>query len=178
MRGPKQTPIELSERQRTILEQIVRRHSSSQQQVKRVTLILTMASGKNNQQTAQESGVHRETVISWRHRWLDAVARLTAAEIAGVTDKELQVMIEEVLMDEPRSGTPVTFSAEQVTQIIAIACSAPLASGRTISHWSSREIAEEAIKRGIVEIISTRSVERFLKRSRLKTPSLSLLAEY
>lgn len=178
MRGPKPTPIELSERQRTILEQIVRRHSSSQQQVKRVTLILTMASGKNNQQTAQESGVHRETVISWRHRWLEAVDRLTAAEIAGVTESELQVMIEEVLMDEPRSGTPVTFSAEQVTQIIAIACSEPLASGRTISHWSSREIAEEAIKRGIVEIISTRSVERFLKRSRLKTPSQSLLAEY
>lgn len=170
MRGPKPTPIELSERQRTILEQIVRRHSSSQQQVKRVTLILTMASGKNNQQTAQESGVHRETVISWRHRWLEAVDRLTAAEIAGVTESELQVMIEEVLMDEPRSGTPVTFSAEQVTQIIAIACSEPLASRRTISHWSSREIAEEAIKRGIVEIISTRSVERFLKRSRTYYP--------
>lgn len=48
MRGPKPTPIELSERQQAILEQILRRHSSSQQQVKRVRIILTMASGKNN----------------------------------------------------------------------------------------------------------------------------------
>jgi putative transposase len=86
-------------------------------------------------------------------------------------------MISEVLMDEQRSGAPVTFSAEQVTQIIAIACSDLQASGRPISHWSSREIASEAIKRGIVETISTRSVERFLKRSRLKTSSKSLLAE-
>jgi len=30
-----------------------------------------MASGKN-QQTASELGVHRETVMFWRARWLDA----------------------------------------------------------------------------------------------------------
>jgi len=60
MRGPK-VPILLSERQKEILEKIRRRHS--QQQVKRAQLILTMASGKNNQQTASELGVHRETVM-------------------------------------------------------------------------------------------------------------------
>ena len=177
MRGPKPTPIELSERQRTILERIVRRQSSSQQQVKRAKLILTMALGQNNQQTARSIGGHRETVQQWRSRWLDAVDRLTAAEIAGVSDKELQAMIEEVLMDDPRSGAPVTFSAEQLTQIIAIACSYPAASGRPISHWSAREIAEEAIKRGIVETISPRTVERFLKRGRPQTPPESLLAQ-
>ncbi len=136
-----------------------------------------MASGKNNQQTASELGVHRETVMFWRARWLDAVERLIAAEIALVSDQELLAMIEEVLKDELRIGTPVTFSAEQVTQIIALACSDPLASGRPISHWSAREIAAEAIKRGIVETISTRSVERFLKRSRFKTASKPLLAQ-
>jgi len=41
-------------------------------------------------------------------------------------------MIEEAIKDELRIGTPVTFSAEQVTQIIALACSEPLASGRPI----------------------------------------------
>jgi len=41
----------------------------------------------------------------------------------------------EAIKDELRIGTPVTFSAEQVTQIIALACSEPLASGRPISHW-------------------------------------------
>jgi len=75
-----------------------------------------MASGKNNQQTASELGVHRETVMFWRARWLDAAERLTA-EIALVSDQE--AMIEEAIKDELRIGTPVTFSAEQVTQIIA-----------------------------------------------------------
>jgi len=53
-----------------------------------------MASGKNNQQTASVS-VHRETVMFWRARWLDAAERLTAAEIALVSDQELLAMIEE-----------------------------------------------------------------------------------
>jgi len=62
-----------------------------------------MASGKNNQQTASE-GVHRETVMFWRARWLDAAERLTAAEIALVSDQELLAMIEEAIKDELRIG--------------------------------------------------------------------------
>jgi len=62
----------LSERQKEILEKI--RRQQPQQQVKRAQLILTMASGKNNQQTASELGVHRETMF-WRARWLDAAER-------------------------------------------------------------------------------------------------------
>ncbi len=177
MRGPKPTSIELSGRQKSILEQLARRHSSPQQQIGRVKLILSIAEGKNNQQTAQALDMHRETVGKWRTRWLGAVARLTAAEVTGVSDKELQAMIEEVLRDEARTGAPVTFSAEQLTHIIAIACEEPQASRRPISHWSGREIADEAIKRGIVERISPRTVERFLKRSRLKAAHKSLLAQ-
>jgi len=136
MRGPKPVPILLSERQKEILEKsaVV---SSPQQQVKRAQLILTMASGKNNQQTASELGVHRE-VMFWRARWLDA-ERLTAAEIALVSDQELLAMIEEAIKDELRIGTPVTFSAEQVTQIIALACSEPLA-GTTNQSLSARKL--------------------------------------
>lgn len=177
MRGPKPTAIVLSERQRCILEQIVRRQTSPQQQVRRAKIILTMAEGKNNQQTAQNLKVHRETVLQWRSRWLVEVPRLTAAEITGVGDKELLVMIEETLLDEPREGAPVKFTAEQVAQIIALACSEPRASGRPSSQWSAGELAAEAVKRGIVQQISARSVQRFLKRSRLKAASEPLLAQ-
>jgi putative transposase len=52
--------------------------------------------------------------------------------------------------------------------MIAIACSDPQASERPISHWSGREIREEASQRRIIEKISERSVQRFLKRSRLE----------
>ncbi len=63
-------------------------------------------------------------------------------------------MIEFVLSDEPRWGAPVKFSAEQVVQIIAIACETPQLSGRPISQWSAWELADEAIIRGIVTTIS------------------------
>lgn len=177
MRGPKPTPIELSDRQRNLLVTIVRRQTSPQQQVRRASLILSIDEGNNNQQTARNVGVHRETVQQWRSRWLASVPRLTAAELSGASDKELQAMVEEVLMDEPREGAPVKFTAMQVTQIIAIACSNPQESERPISHWSGREIREVAIQGGIVEEISERSVQRFLKRSRLEAPPESLLAQ-
>jgi putative transposase len=60
---------------------------------------------------------------------------------------------------------------------MALACEPPEASGRPISHWTPRELADEAIKRGIVETISERQVGRFLKSSRAQTASKPLLAQ-
>jgi hypothetical protein len=50
-----------------------------------------------------------------------------------------------------------------VVRIVAIACESPEKSERPVSHWTAKELAQEAIKRGIVEKISPRSVGRFLK---------------
>ncbi len=177
MRGPKPTPIELSDRQRKVLEKIVRRQKSQQQLVRRAKLILSIGEGNNNQQSARKVGVHRETVKQWRSRWLSCVPQLTAAELSGVNDVELVAMVEQVLMDEPREGAPVKYNAMQVTQIIAIACSDPEDKKRPISHWSGKAIREVAIASGIVEEISERSIQRFLKRNRLKASSQSLLAK-
>lgn len=78
-------------------------------------------------------------------------------------------MVEELLSDKARAGAPATFSAEQIVQIIAISCEKPEDAGRPISHWSARELADEALKRQIVEQISRRSVGRFLKSGGVKT---------
>jgi len=43
-------------------------------------------------------------------------------------------------------------------------CERPEDSDRPISHWSQREIADEAMRRGIIPLISQRSVGRFLKK--------------
>ena len=48
-------------------------------------------------------------------------------------------------------------------QIVALACETPQASGYRVSHWTPTELATEAIKRGILEKISPRSVGRFLR---------------
>gem|GEM_PF-3741053 len=58
----------------------------------------------------------------WRNRWAAAEVRLHAAEQENASDKDFAALIRGVLSDEPRPGGPCTFSAEQLTQIIAVAC--------------------------------------------------------
>ncbi len=70
------------------------------------------------------------------------------------------------LADAPRAGAPATFTAEQIIQIINLACRPPEQLGRPVTAWTPRELADEAVKQGIVPAISPRSVERFLGRGR------------
>ena len=70
MRGPKPDPLTLSESDQNDLEQLVRRHSTSQQIALRGRIILEANAGKNNSQIARELGVSVETVRAWRKRWL------------------------------------------------------------------------------------------------------------
>nr|WP_019505560.1 hypothetical protein [Pleurocapsa sp. PCC 7319] len=60
---------------------------------------------------------------------------------------------------------------------MALACESPEESERPVSHWTARELAAEAVKRGIVSKISPRSAGRFLTRSHTKTRSPSLLVK-
>ena len=105
-------------------------------------------------QIARELKISRDTARHWRRRWLD---------MAG--DEK---SVPERLQDAPRSGSPPTFTAEQLTHLFAIACEDPRASGRPISHWTSRELADELEKRNIVESISPRHVGRLLDEADLK----------
>lgn len=111
---------------------------------------------------AQDENVNPNTVKKWRNRWVAGAARLAKIEAA---EGELQTAIEEMLADEARSGTPPKFSAEQICQIVNISCEDPKESGRPVTEWTPKEIANEAVKRGIVSSISPRQVGRFLKRS-------------
>jgi putative transposase len=78
---------------------------------------------------------------------------------------ELRQIIVDILHDDYRRGAPATFTAEQVVQIIAVACEDPHSSGYPIRHWTPQEVAQEVVKRGIVSSISPRQVGRFLARS-------------
>ena len=117
-----------------------------------------------NTAIAQELDVDRGAVRLWRDRWQAATERREVLEAEPVSDHELETAIIDSLRDAYRSGTPAKFSAEQVVQLVAIACEDPQASGYPVSHWTPKEVAAEAVKRGIVENISERQVGRFLKR--------------
>ena len=177
MPGPQPHSLSLTARQRAWLEQLVRRQRCSQQLLRRVRIVLRAADGANNEQIGRELGLDRGTVRTWRDRWRAGASRLDAAETDTQSDRDLTAVIATILADEPRPGAPATFTAEQVVQIIALACEEPQASERPVSHWTPRELAEEAVQRGLVERISPRSVGRFLKGGRTPAPSESLLAQ-
>src|SRR5262249_61234199 len=98
-------------------------------------------------------------------------------EAGEARNKPLCPILVEPLTDPPPPRTPATFTAEQIVQIVAVACEDPAASGRPVSHWTPREVAAEVRKRGIVATISTRSVGRFLKSGRFTAPSRGILAQ-
>jgi|SRR5215204_4927719 len=166
MRGPKPLPIDLTARQQALLEQVSRRRSARAHLVLRARLLLLAAAGSSNSQISRHLALDRGQVRLWRARWHAARATLVAAEAADPDDLALTTAIETLLADTPRPGTPPTFTPEQVVQIIALACEQPDQAARPVSHWTAREVADEAVQRGIVDRISARSVGRFLKRSR------------
>jgi transposase len=137
---------------------LVRAHTTAQQVVLRARIILASAEGLNNVQGGQQVGVSREAVRLWRERWVG---------LQAVPLDELSV--EERLAAAPRPGAPARIGAEQVCQIIALAGEAPTPSGRPLSQWTGRAIADEITRRGIVATISPRHAARLLKRG-LSTP--------
>lgn len=176
MRGPKATQIELTNRQRAELEKIIRKANSKQIHVTRAKIIVLADEGMSNQQIADRLEGHRETARRWRDRWADEVETLAAVE-AEADDKELGKYVICLLSDQARSGTPGKFTAEQICQIVAISCEEPEEYGRPVTHWTPAELADEAVKQGIVESISARQTGRFLKRSQSQAEPVSQLAE-
>jgi putative transposase len=161
MPGPPPPRVPLSEEEHQALRTLIRAHKTPQHLSFRAQIILLLADGLTAPEVARRLGTTRTTGRRWRRHWL---TRHGCA-------------VPERLQDAERPGTPATFSAEQWCQIIAMACEPPEASERPISHWTPRELADEARKRGIVETISERHVGRFLKSGRAQAPHKPLLAQ-
>lgn len=151
MRGPNPKPLTLSDAEKTELERLVRRHNTPQQHALRGRMILAAAEGKSNSQIARDLDVCVDTVRAWRMRWLG---------LQAVSLEDLPVS--ERLGDLPRAGTPARITDAQTCQLFAMACEQP--KEHPISHWTGREIADEAMRRGIVEQISPRHAARLLKK--------------
>jgi hypothetical protein len=163
----KAAKIVLTEKQESILEQIRRSTTASQRLVQRVGIILLAFAGSLNMDIAKQIGLARKQVGLWRRRWQQSFDALVAIECRE-THAELRRAIEDVLSDAPRSGSTGTFTAEQVTQVLAVACEPPEQSGRPVDRWTHRELADEVICRGIVPSISVSQVGRYLAQAELQ----------
>ena len=96
MPGSKAESVELTEKQRHLLQQVIRCEKSMQQSVRRARIILLTDSGVTNEQIATQLKLNRLTVRTWRNRWAGAAEVLAAAE-AQETNKDYQRRILDLL---------------------------------------------------------------------------------
>jgi transposase len=119
-RGPKPTPITLTEDERIKLTDWARRPTSAQRLALRARIALGAADGRTNAAIAAELRVTVPTVRKWRDRF-------SARRLEG-------------LVDEPRPGAPRTVTDEQVESAVTRTLeSKPL----NATHWSTRTLARE-----------------------------------
>jgi len=153
MPGAKAQVVNLSEAEQQGLEKLIKRHQVGQQIAMRARIVLAAARGQKNKEIAQTYQVTLDTVSLWRNRWV---------KLQDIALDDLS--LEDRLQDAPRPGAPARITANQRCQIEALACEKPETSGRPITHWTAREIADELKKRKIVANISPRHAARLLKR--------------
>jgi hypothetical protein len=165
MPGPKPPQIELSERERSELESLVRAQKTPQAVARRARVVLLAAMGYTNLDIARLVPMDEEAIGLWRRRWFGF--RAVAPDAMRVTER---------LADAPRPGAVPRSSAEQACQIVALACEQPSDSGRPISQWSHCELADEIVRRGITDRISPRHAARLLKSGRPAAASGAVLA--
>ncbi len=163
----KTAKVTITERQHDLLETIHKAPTASSQLRQRAAIILWAFQKRDNAEIAAAVGLSRRQVSTWRRRWADAWERLIRIECTQ-THAALRRAVEQVLRDEPRAGSSGKFTPEQVVAILALACEPPEKSGRPITHWTAKELADEAIKRGIVPSISVTQVGRYLREAALQ----------
>jgi putative transposase len=143
--------INLMSSERDELEQLVRGHKTPQLIAKRARIIL-MANeeGMSNAEIAVRLGINKAKVTLWTRRW---------------SERGLEPVLDR-LSDLPRPGAPESITPEQWCRVMALACEAPQDHGYPMTHWSSKELAAEAIKQGIVEHLSAGHLRKVLQKKR------------
>src|SRR5262249_5158885 len=159
--------LQISERQQAVLRQLVAAPTSPVRLVQRAEVILRAFAQEENQAIAAAVGLDPTAVGLWRRRWAQAWAKLIRI---GCTESHaaLRRAVEGVLADPPRSRNPGKVSPQPGTQILAPGGEPPEQSGRPITHWAYKELADEAQKRGIVASISAAQVGRYLREAELQ----------
>ena len=111
-------PVAVSDRDRRLLQAVIRAPTSEQRAVTRARIVLRSAEGVPIGRVADELGVAIMTVKLWRRRY-------TQAGLAG-------------LADAPRPGHPPTYTREDRDRLVALTMGPPPAG---TSHWSVRMMA-------------------------------------
>ena len=163
----KAAKVVITERQQAVLQKRSRATTVAVRLRQRAHIILLAFEGQLNQEIEAIVGLGRDQVGVWRRRWQRALERLTLIECMAEPAR-LTRAIEDVLCDEQRSGAPPKFTARQLTMIFAIACEAVEESGRPVARWTQKEVIDEAVRRGIIDSMSTSRISVLLAEAELQ----------
>jgi transposase len=146
--GRPKAKFELADEERDELRRMARRRTIGAATALRARIVLKCAAGADDQDVAEEMGIHRLTVGKWRRRF---------------TKKRL-----DGLLDDPRPGRPRTVTDHDVEQIVDTTLHEK---PRASTHWSSRTLAEQL---GVTQSAVHRVWKAFgLRPDRTETFSLS-----
>jgi transposase len=146
MRGRKPESLTIPSSDVIELERVAHRDMSPWYQVRRARIILGIASGQQQGDLASQLGCDESTV--WR-----TCQRYRNLGLDGLLTDHRQ----------SRSGRDLSITPVQRAQIVELACLEPIAKGLHITHWSSDDLARQAVSDGIVARISPRTVRNILR---------------
>lgn len=168
----------LTAQEQLVLEKACRQKTVAHRLVERSQVILAYSRLATQSQLSIELSRTRSFVIRWINRWKQKQADRTRLreeyEQGAISQSKYEKEVLSLLSDEKRSGAPLTFSAHQRQQLLAIACQTPADFGLPFTHWTQALLSEQAQQAGIV--ISSRHLGRLLKTSPAQTAPECLLA--
>lgn len=150
-----------------ILLRISNASSAEKRIAQRAKVILLAFDRQKNVEIGRIVGLERHCVGRWRRRWQESYEALLSIQL-NEPCAALVRAIEDVLRDAHRSGAPWKFTAQQVVELVSVACEDPQLSGRPINTWTGRELADEMQKRNAVDSISVSRVNELLREMDLK----------
>lgn len=138
--------VELTAEDRDYLRNFVSKGKRSAREFQRAWILLLADKGKTDREISDLINVSPRTVERTRTKYVTRG-------------------LEAAIHDDPRTGQPKKLSDKQEAHIIAIACSDPPEGSE---HWTLELLRDEAVKRGVIEDISTEPIRILLKKHNLK----------
>src|SRR5438874_879939 len=145
VRGRRPDDVSIRGPDKSELERIAHSDTLPWFRVRRARIVLGIASGRRREVLASELDCDESTIWRTCQRYQrQGLKGLLVDQRRGHSGRELQI-------------TPV-----QRAQIVELACLEPVARGLHITHWSSDDLARQAVADGIVAGISARTVRNVL----------------
>jgi len=140
----KKEHVNLTDADRTYLENLLKEGSMPASRYKRALALLELDRGRTFTAVAKSVGVTKQTASTWATKYKES----------GL----------EFLTDKPRPGRPTLIDGLQRAKVTALACSEP---PEGYDRWSLRLLADKAVELELVEAISYGEVHLILKKTNL-----------